>query len=139
MTCRPRSTVRRGAHAATDRGTREIAGPLAVNWLLFFLAWILGGVGAVAGSALGALNSKTALFAGGLLGGVAMAPAVAAIAVRFRWIRSRQFWPTTVGAAIGFIVAASGAVLTLGSPIGPILCSTLTGIGALVGSKAHSG
>jgi hypothetical protein len=40
-----------------------------------------------------------------------------------------------VGAALGFLASALVAVNTLSSPIGPILGTTLTGIGALIGSN----
>jgi hypothetical protein len=43
-------------------------------------------------------------------------------------------WPTAAGAALGFLAAAWIATHTLGSPIGPILSTTLIGLGALVGA-----
>jgi hypothetical protein len=75
------------------------------------------------------------LFLGGFLGGVAMAPLTAGLAVWRGWIAVPQYWPTALGAALGFLGAATIAVNTLSSPVGPILSTSLTGLGALIGSR----
>jgi len=103
---------------------------------LFLVACIVGGVGGFIGSVVGSAFGKEALFAGGFLGGVAVAPLSARIARWRRWIEPRQYWPTTAGAAVGFIVTATIAVNTLSSPVGPILAASLTGIGAIVGARS---
>ena len=101
----------------------------------FFVAMcLLGGVGGFVGSAIGGLMGGPGVFIGGFLGGIAIAPIAARVAVWRRWIAQHQFWATAAGAAIGFVAAAVVAVNTLSSPIGPILSTSLTGIGALVGS-----
>lgn len=101
---------------------------------LFVLACVLGGFGGAAGSIVGHAFGKTGLWVGGIIGGLLMSIATARIAVWRRWITRSQFWPTTAGAAIGFLLAAGIAVNTLSSPIGPILSTLLIGAGALVGS-----
>jgi len=102
----------------------------------FFVAMcVLGGFGGFVGSVIGAGWGQRSLFVGGFLGGVAIAPLSARLAVWRGWITSRQYWPTAAGAAIGFLAAATTAVNTLSSPIGPVLSTALIGVGALVGSK----
>jgi hypothetical protein len=71
---------------------------------------------------------------GGFVGGIAIAPLSARLAVWRRWIGPRQYWPTAAGAALGFVAAAVVAVNTLSSPVGPVLSTALIGIGALIGS-----
>jgi hypothetical protein len=96
---------------------------------------VLGGIGGFAGSVIGAAFGKTGLFAGGFAGGVIIAPLSARVALWRRWIDPPQYWSTTAGAALGFVAAALVAINTLSSPVGPVLATTLTGIGALIGSK----
>jgi hypothetical protein len=102
---------------------------------LFMAAFLLGGIGGLLGSIAGSLIGGIWLFVGGLLGGLLIAPVTGALAVWRRWISPAQYRPTTVGAAVGFIAAAGVAVSTLSSPVGPILGSSLTGVGALIGSR----
>jgi hypothetical protein len=59
----------------------------------------------------------------------------AKIALWRGWIARPQYRATTIGAALGFLAAASVAVNTLSSPVGPVLSTTLTGVGALIGSR----
>lgn len=108
----------------------------------FFVAMcVLGGFGGFVGSVIGGMFGQRGLFVGGLIGGIAIAPLAARIAVWRRWISAAQYWSTTAGAAIGFVAAAVVAVNTLSSPVGPVLSTALTGIGALVGARGrpHSG
>ena len=101
--------------------------------LRFFLTMCaLGGLGGFLGSAVGAAFSQRALFIGGFLGGVLIAPLAARIAVWRRWIPPARWARVTLGAALGFLAAATVAANTLSSPIGPILATSLTGIGALI-------
>ena len=103
---------------------------------LFLTTCLLTGLGGAVGSMLGNAFGKTSLWVGGVVGGLVMAYVVARLAVWRRWIDAAQ-WPlTAVGAAVGFLIAAAVAVRTLSSPIGPILSTTISGIGALVGSSA---
>jgi hypothetical protein len=103
---------------------------------LFVTATILGGVGGFIGSVLGGSLGRGALFAGGFIGGVAISPLTAWLAQRRRWIDSSRFWPVAVGSAVGFLAAATLAVNTLSSPVGPVLATTLTGLGALAGARS---
>lgn len=101
---------------------------------LFVIASLLGGFGGLVGSiAGGALGS---LFVGGFVGGVLVAPLGAGLARWRGWIERSDFWPTSVGAALGFLAAATVAVNTLSSPVGPITSTALTGLGALLGQAA---
>jgi hypothetical protein len=102
----------------------------------FFIAMcVLGGFGGFVGSVIGGAFGQRALFVGGVVGGIAIAPLSAQLAVWRRWIAPRQYWGTAAGAAIGFCVAAFVAVNTLSSPVGPVLSTALIGIGAIVGSR----
>lgn len=101
---------------------------------LFVLACVLGGFGGAAGSMVGHAFGKVGLWAGGIVGGLLISIVTARIAVWRHWITPSQVWPTTLGAAVGFLLAAAVAVNTLSSPIGPILSTLLIGSGAVVGS-----
>ena len=102
----------------------------------FFVAMcLLGGLGGFVGSVIGGAFGPRSLFVGGFVGGIVIAPLSARIAVWRHWISPPQYWATTLGAAVGFLAAAFVAVNTLSSPIGPVLSTTLTGLGALVGSR----
>ena len=100
---------------------------------LFLTATVFGGLGGLVGSVLG--NAFDALFAGGFIGGVAIAPLTAWFARWRRWIDPLRFWPVAIGSAVGFLAAATLAVNTLLSPVGPVVATTLTGLGALAGAR----
>jgi phosphotransferase system glucose/maltose/N-acetylglucosamine-specific IIC component len=102
---------------------------------LFVLACFLGGVGGLVGSILGGAFGQRGLFIGGFAGGVLVAPLTAMVARWRRWIVPSQFVGTALGAAIGFVCAATVAVNTLSSPVGPVLSTLLIGAGAVVGSR----
>jgi uncharacterized membrane protein YeaQ/YmgE (transglycosylase-associated protein family) len=102
---------------------------------LFVATCILGGLGGFIGSVVGGAFGQRALFIGGFIGGILISPISARIAVWRRWIRPDQFWWAVVGAALGFVAAASVAVNTLSSPVGPVLSLALTGAGAVLGSR----
>ena len=108
------------------------------NAALFLIATILGGVGGLVGSVLGGAFGKGALFVGGFIGGVLIAPLTAWVARWRQWIDPSRFWPVAVGAATGFVVAATIAINTLSSPVGPIIATTLTGLGALAGARLRT-
>ena len=102
--------------------------------LLFLTAMLLGGVGGFVGSVLGGAGGKRMLFVGGFIGGVMISPLTARIAVWRGWVaRDRAMW-TAIGAAVGFALAATIAVNTLSSPVGPVLSTLLVGVGAVVGA-----
>jgi hypothetical protein len=102
--------------------------------LLFLVSCVLGGLGGVLGSILGNAFGKTGLFVGGVVGGLVGASTSGAVASARRWIPRSALVRTSVGASIGFLAAALIATQTLDSPIGPILSTSLIGLGALAGA-----
>ena len=104
---------------------------------LFITASVIGGLGGFLGSVLGNAFGREGLFAGGFIGGALLAPVTAWVARWRRWIEPPQFWPVAAGAGVGFLVAATLAVNTLSSPIGPLIATTLTGLGALAGARRN--
>jgi hypothetical protein len=102
---------------------------------LFIVASVIGGLGGFLGSVLGNAFGREGLFVGGFIGGALLSPVTAWIARWRRWIEPSQFWPVAGGAGVGFLAAATLAVNTLSSPIGPLIATTLTGLGALAGSR----
>ena len=96
---------------------------------------VAGGAGGLLGSILGAAFGQRALFIGGFLGGLIASPCAAYLAARLHWIRAAETKGTAVGAALGFLVAATVAVNTLSSPVGPVLSTLLVGAGGLVGRR----
>ena len=103
--------------------------------LLFVTAMVLGGIGGFIGSILGGAGGKRMLFIGGFIGGVLIAPLTARVGVWRGWVPRDREVRTALGAAIGFVLAATIAVNTLSSPIGPVLSTSLVGIGALLGAR----
>lgn len=102
---------------------------------LFIAATIVGGFGGFIGSVLGGAFGRQGLFVGGFLGGILIAPLTAWIATWRRWIDVSRFWAVAGGAALGFVAAAMIAVNTLSSPVGPVMATTITGLGALAGAR----
>ena len=102
---------------------------------LFVLLVAAGGIGAFAGSVLGAAFGKRGLFAGGYIGGVIGAMCAAWLAARLGWVRRDERAGTMAGAAIGFIAAATIAINTLSSPVGPLLSTLVIGAGGLAGKR----
>ena len=105
---------------------------------LFVVACLLAGLGGFSGSVVGAAFGRQALFAGGFLGGILAGPITAHVARWRGWIGPGQYWSTAASAILGFIAAALIAVNTLNSPIGPVLSTAVTGIGAIVGSRLRT-
>ena len=103
--------------------------------MLFVLASLLGGLGGALGSMVGNSVGKTGLWIGGVVGGLLGAAGAVAVAKGRSWIAASQFRATALGAMAGFLAAVAVAVNTLSSPVGPILSSGLTGIGALLGAR----
>jgi hypothetical protein len=100
---------------------------------LFVLLVIAGGIGGFAGSVAGAAFGRTGLFAGGFVGGALASAGAAFLASALQWIQRRERTATACGAAIGFVAAATVAVNTLSSPVGPVTSTLLTGMGGLAG------
>ena len=101
---------------------------------LFFTAIILCGVGGALGSIVGNAFGKTGLWVGGIVGGLVASSISSWIAAKAGWITPERRARTSVGTAIGFLLAASIAVNTLSTPIGPLLSTLLAGIGAVMGA-----
>jgi hypothetical protein len=89
-------------------------------------------IGSVIGHFLGALRG---VMLGGLLGGALGVYFSAWVAAQRAWISPVAFYRTLVGGEIGFLLAASIAMNTLSSPIGPLLSSVLIGAGAVIGAS----
>ncbi|MBA2687458.1 MAG: hypothetical protein H0U64_05090 [Gemmatimonadaceae bacterium] len=105
---------------------------------LFVTAVILGGLGGALGSIVGNAFGKTGLFAGGVVGGLVASLATGKVAAGRHWIAPESWARVTVGAAVGFLLAALIATRTLSSPIGPVFSTALIGIGALLGARSRS-
>ena len=101
---------------------------------LFLAATILCGVGGAGGSIIGNAFGKTGLWVGGIVGGLAASSISSWIAAKAGWISQERRARTTVGTAIGFLLAATVAVNTLSTPVGPALSTLLAGLGAVLGS-----
>jgi hypothetical protein len=108
------------------------------NIMLFITATIMGGMGGLIGSVAGGGLGNTGVFVGGLLGGVLIAPVTAIIAQRRGWIVPGSTKRVTLGTALGFLAAATIAVNTLSSLVGPVLSTLLVGFGALLGARSGS-
>ena len=102
---------------------------------LFVVSCVFSGIGGAVGSIIGNALGGKGLWIGGVLGGLLGAISAALVSRARGWILPTQVRGTAIGAAAGFLVAALIAVNTLSSPIGPILSTSLVGIGALVGSR----
>jgi hypothetical protein len=114
--------------------SRKVESAVGARLLVFLTAMVLGGLGGAIGSILGNAGGRRMLFIGGFLGGVLAAPLTARIARWRRWIAPERETRTALGAAVGFIAAATIAVNTLSSPVGPVLSTLLVGLGAVLGA-----
>jgi hypothetical protein len=102
------------------------------------LVWLLTGLGAVAGSILGNGLGRTGLFAGAVVGGVVLACVSPMICTRLGWIAAGARRAASIGAVLGFLVAAPIAATNLHTPVTPVLVCSFAGVGALVGSRRAS-
>jgi len=103
--------------------------------LLLVTLAIAGGAGGMLGSIVGAAFGRSALFVGGLLGGLITSPAAVVLFGRLGWIESDDVKGMALGAALGFVAAVIVAVNTLSSPVGPVLSTLLIGAGGLAGRR----
>ena len=103
--------------------------------LLFVTTSMAAGFFAALGSMVGHAAGRTGLFVGGVIGGLFGVTIATRLAVWRRWIDRKDYFPATFGGEIGFLLAALIAVNSLSSPVGPVLSTFLTGIGALVGLR----
>jgi fructose-specific phosphotransferase system IIC component len=102
---------------------------------VFALLVVTVGFCALVGSVIGAALTHRALFAGGYLGGLLGSYGAAWLARRLSLIPVGATKATAIGTAIGFLLAATIALNTLHSPVGPILSTLLIGVGGMVGSR----
>jgi hypothetical protein len=97
------------------------------------LVWLLTGLGAVAGSILGNAAGKSGLFTGAVVGGGVLAYLSPRLCSRVGWIAAQSKRTASLGALIGFLVAAPIAATNLRTPVIPVLICSLAGAGALIG------
>jgi hypothetical protein len=102
---------------------------------LFITCCLLGGLGGALGSIIGHAAGPSGLWIGGVIGGILGSVAGTALARSRHWLTAVQWPAAAVGASIGFLLAAVVAANTLTSPIGPVLSTTLVGIGAVLGAR----
>jgi hypothetical protein len=100
---------------------------------LFIAAWLLAGVGAVLGSILGNAAGRAGLVAGAMIGGLIGIGLTVAIGSKLDWLPSPDRRPGLLGGAVGFAIAAPMAASNLHTPITPVLCCGLAGVGLLLG------
>jgi uncharacterized membrane protein YraQ (UPF0718 family) len=99
----------------------------------FVLVWLLTGLGAVVGSIVGNAAGKAGLFAGAVVGGVVFAYFSPLACSRLGWFARATKRAASVGAVLGFLVAAPIAATNLRTPVIPVLVCSLAGVGALIG------
>ena len=102
---------------------------------IFVLLVFTVGFCATVGSAIGAAISHRGPFVGGFLGGLLGSCAAAWLAGRLRWIPTAAIKGTGLGTLLGFVLAATIAINTLRSPVGPVLSTLFIGIGGLIGRR----
>jgi hypothetical protein len=104
--------------------------------MLFLVTTIITVGYAMIGSVIGHfLGATRGVMLGGLLGGALGVYFSVWVAAQRAWITPAGFLRTLVGGEIGFLLAASIALNTLSSPIGPLLSSILIGAGAVLGAS----
>jgi hypothetical protein len=105
-----------------------------VRLYLFLVSCVLAGIGGAVGSILGNALGEKGLWIGGVLGGILGSVTAALVSRAIGWIMPSQVRGTATGATVGFLAAALIAVNTLSSPVGPVLSTSLVGIGAVMGA-----
>ena len=106
---------------------------------LFITAMVLCGLGGMGGSMLGhGIADEIGLIFGGVIGVLVTAVITGWLATAARWITAEQTKRTIIWTAVGSVIASLIATHSLSSPAGPILSTTLAGIGALFGSREKS-
>lgn len=101
--------------------------------LLLIVVWLVTGAGAVGGSMLGNAAGRTWLFVGAAIGGVIASVLAVRLCARLGWLPLAGANAASVGALIGFLVAAPIAATNLHTPVIPVLACSLAGAGALIG------
>jgi uncharacterized membrane protein YraQ (UPF0718 family) len=103
------------------------------------MVWLAAGAGAVGGSILGNAGGQAGLFVGAIIGGLIGALFGVRLCARFGWIAVAERRAATIGAMVGFLVAAPIAVTNLHTPVIPVLVCSLAGAGALIGAGRARG
>lgn len=106
---------------------------------VLLLAWLLAGVGSVAGSILGNALGATGLKVGALLGGGAAIIGAVFLACRVGWLPRSTLTLALVGGLLAYAVAAALAVTHLSTPVVPVLSAALVGVGVLLGAGIAKG
>ena len=104
----------------------------------FVVVWLLTGLGAVAGSIVGHAAGKTGLFAGAVVGGAALAWISPLACARLGWIARAARDAASIGAVLGFLIAAPIAATNLRTPVIPVVVCSLAGAGSLIGASRAS-
>ena len=98
------------------------------------LVWIITGLGAVVGSILGGAGGETTLYIGACVGGALATILAVWLCTRLGWLAHAERHGATIGALLGFAIAAPIAVMNLDTPVTPIVACALAGVGALLGA-----
>ena len=101
--------------------------------LLFILVCGLTGACIFLGSVLGGSVSRTGLFAGATVGGIAGVAAALLLAAHFGLLERARYGAALLGGMIGFAIAAVVAVENLHGPLIPVVSVGLVGVGAIIG------
>ena len=105
---------------------------------LFLLVSVVTGPSIIGGSIVGAQVSRPGLFIGAIAGGLLGVVVAVWGAVRLTFIGAHERPLTTIGAILGFVVAALFAAYgDWQSPLGPALCGLLVPMGAVIGARTQ--
>ncbi|MDB4908117.1 MAG: hypothetical protein JWO05_2901 [Gemmatimonadetes bacterium] len=105
---------------------------------LFLITCALAGIGGTFGSVVGHGFGRAGLIAGGLLGGLLAVAFAVRASTRLGWLAPSEFRGALIGGAIGFVASSALALSTASNPIGPILATSLAGLGAVAGAALGS-
>lgn len=98
------------------------------------VAWVITGLGAALGWIVGGMFGPKGAFLGGtVLGTLAVLLSMRILTAR-DWIDPDRRKGGSIGALVGFALAAPIAALNLDRPLVPVLVTALAGVGMLVGA-----
>ena len=98
------------------------------------LAWIVTGLGAVAGSIAGNAFGRRGMFIGAMVGGTLALLGAIRLLTSLEWLDVERRRGGSIGGLVGFALASPLAVMNLHTPITPILVTSLVGIGVVLGA-----
>ncbi|HUQ18985.1 MAG TPA: hypothetical protein VM099_05175 [Gemmatimonadaceae bacterium] len=108
--------------------------------ILFILVCLLAGIGLFLGSVLGhGVSKTTGTNVGAIIGGIIGVVAATKIAVARKILGTKRFWPATIGAVLGLILAAMIATHHMSTPVVPLLSILIIGFGAVFGASSRHG